>query len=405
MNLSAAVTAVAAQCIRGRDAGLAPDGSRASRSNQLCLLNRGYLSQVTHFRSDMRSRRARCRIPLLSLAAMTFQAGRVALLVLALVWCVAAGAVGCFGYANDRDECMARATVCQQCQWHPGDGNMCEGMPTCTAPDDGNACTSDVCREPDGCDNYPITCDDGDQCTIDACDAVSGCVYQPIECDDSNPCTDDSCFFGDCQFDNNNNNLCDDGDACTIDDFCRDGVCSFTLVVECEEGYSCQAGECVQDKVPPAPQAGSPLAGAGTLVAIIAVVAALGGTAVVTVTVRRTMAARRMTGASVLSGDAGNNDSKMLTKGSRMTGASFLSADNTAAMTGAAIESGDGVMDFESTGSRGSAARSRGRSRGTSGARSSGARSSGARSGGSGGRSRSRGSSGARRRTGSRGKR
>jgi hypothetical protein len=89
--------------------------------------------------------------------------------------------------------------------------------------DDGNACTIDGCREPDGCYHDPVACDDGNPCTADGCDPATGCTHTPIAgcCATAADCLVDKCHARLCQatacvgsplpID------CDDGDPDTID--------------------------------------------------------------------------------------------------------------------------------------------------------------------------------------------
>ena len=74
------------------------------------------------------------------------------------------------------------------------DQGVCGGSKvTC---DDGNPCTQDYCNPYVGCGVTPMTgtdCDDGLVCTgYDQCD-MGTCEGQPIPCDDGNDCTADGC--------------------------------------------------------------------------------------------------------------------------------------------------------------------------------------------------------------------
>ncbi len=168
--------------------------------------------------------------------------------------------------------------------------------------DDGIPCTSDFCREPDGC-VHEVTgaaaCDDGNACTEEVCDPFTGCRNPPLNCDDGIPCTADSCETaygcrhepGDCSDGNACNGLevcdpvlgcragtpvtcapvdachepgicspatgtctqpqrpdgssCDDGDPCTRVDLCHVGSCEGFDPVICPVEDACHGpGEC-----------------------------------------------------------------------------------------------------------------------------------------------------------------
>jgi len=127
----------------------------------------------------------------------------------------------------------------------------CEGV-TC---DDGDGCTEDscvdgecvftsTCEEGEVCENdecvnlcEDVNCDDGDACTVDACNSEDGsCTNDGMDCGDLD-CVDGECVDLCTGVD------CDDDEACT-DDSCSHGACSNDDVV-CEEGFACEAGECI----------------------------------------------------------------------------------------------------------------------------------------------------------------
>ena len=113
--------------------------------------------------------------------------------------------------------------------------------------EDGNSCTTDLCKGADGCVQEALSegeCIDGDACTVgDHCeDGI--CAGSPVACDDSNSCTDDACDgFGGCEF-VDNTAACDDGDPCTVGDLCSAGECAGTPVAcDCQTHGDCAAFE------------------------------------------------------------------------------------------------------------------------------------------------------------------
>jgi hypothetical protein len=113
--------------------------------------------------------------------------------------------------------------------------------------DDGNDCTTDLCKGEEGCVQEELSegeCIDGDACTVgDHCEA-GVCAGSPVACDDSNPCTDDVCDgFGGCKF-TDNAAQCDDGDPCTVGDICAAGGCAGTPVAcDCQANADCEQFE------------------------------------------------------------------------------------------------------------------------------------------------------------------
>ena len=149
------------------------------------------------------------------------------------------------------------------------DGTCGAGTPNDTlCPDDGQACTAEVCSAGVGCtrsnagadgrdctDN--IICTDPDRCSngicrgtdtcvargMGICAASGGCVPSacPTNCDDGNPCTTDVCNpNGTCS--NNANSIpCDDGRECTTD-VCSNQVCVGTST--CSADATCGSLTC-----------------------------------------------------------------------------------------------------------------------------------------------------------------
>jgi len=103
--------------------------------------------------------------------------------------------------------------------------------------DDGNDCTTDVCKAADGCQHTAIEsgeCKDGNPCTAaDHCEA-GVCIGTPVLCNDGNPCTQDLCTAnGGCDFVPQDIE-CDDGDPCTVADRCDDAAACTGVPVSCD---------------------------------------------------------------------------------------------------------------------------------------------------------------------------
>jgi len=180
------------------------------------------------------------------------------------------------------------------------DGDECTEHTSCTLEgacvgqvvvcDDGNICTTDVCKPEEGCiqihnDNV---CDDGNACTLnDRCEMGSCLGEATDECaceddEDCGPLDDDDlcngqvkCVFGKCKVPNStikecvdtenkpckkvtcnsetgecvkslreNGRPCDDGDACTVGDLCLNGECIGSAPKSCDDGNSCTNDTC-----------------------------------------------------------------------------------------------------------------------------------------------------------------
>jgi hypothetical protein len=96
--------------------------------------------------------------------------------------------------------------------------------------DDGKPCTTDVCdkgkctstnKKPGDDCTTGKTCLVGEVCSIDL-DCKGG---NPLPCDDNNPCTTDSCKQGNGCVHVLNKDACDDGESCTEGDVCTGGFC------------------------------------------------------------------------------------------------------------------------------------------------------------------------------------
>jgi hypothetical protein len=150
-------------------------------------------------------------------------------------------------------------------------------------PDEGNACTANVCTGTSVvCTHPPLAdetpCNDGDACTqTDACDGGTCVGSKPIVCDDGVECTRDRCVAGVCLRDPDST-LCDtvecaqatcrpgaagtdakgcirtpvdEGEACTDDGFactsdvCRGGTCAHDRVdARCSAADDCGTAVC-----------------------------------------------------------------------------------------------------------------------------------------------------------------
>ncbi len=107
-------------------------------------------------------------------------------------------------------------------------------------PDDGNACTDDVCGS-GLCDHFFIDCNDANECTLDSCDPVMGCVNTPDPCDDGLSCTLDLCDFATgCS---NPPVPCDDQNLCTTDS-CNEATGCQNTPIACSGGNTCGALAC-----------------------------------------------------------------------------------------------------------------------------------------------------------------
>ncbi len=141
------------------------------------------------------------------------------------------------GLCDDGDAC----TVGDSC----GGGACQPGVPANCADD--NPCTDDSCDPEMGCLHIPneSPCEDGNPCTVNDSCQTGDCVGGgPFHCDDANPCTDDSCdpALG-CVYALNGAE-CDDGNACTSGDHCAMGVCSATVLTDCNDDNPCTDDTC-----------------------------------------------------------------------------------------------------------------------------------------------------------------
>ncbi len=152
----------------------------------------------------------------------------------------------------------ANGTVCD-------DGQPCTTQDQCTAgqcggiertcPDDGNPCTSDVCVVATGDCGQPLT-DGSEVPDTDLCDGTEICQAgqvvdgDPVACpDDGDACTTDVCdpADGTCGMLAPNGTVCDDDVPCTTNDVCTAGACAGVAVVCPDDGNPCTTDQCVAD--------------------------------------------------------------------------------------------------------------------------------------------------------------
>jgi hypothetical protein len=186
------------------------------------------------------------------------------------------------GNNDDGDCCSATCTAEPSGQACPDDGNactddVCNGMGACSHPtnsdpcDDGLFCNgtdtcaagacsvhagdpcagggdcSNSCNESaDNCfDASGTSCtDDGNECTANECDGAGACVAIDLPAatpctDDGNVCTDDECDGAGLCTHPANSGPCDDGLFCNGTDTCAAGACSLHAGDPCTGGGEC----------------------------------------------------------------------------------------------------------------------------------------------------------------------
>ncbi len=137
------------------------------------------------------------------------------------------------------------------------DGNSCTSSDTCSAGkclpgeavncNDSNPCTADACAPGSGCTNLPISgpCSDQNPCTVgDICQEGNCSPGPEMDCDDDNSCTDDSCGEGGQCVHLANDGGCDDGNKCTLDDYCHEGTCHYSGLLDCDDENVCTDNLC-----------------------------------------------------------------------------------------------------------------------------------------------------------------
>jgi cysteine-rich repeat protein len=144
------------------------------------------------------------------------------------------------GFCSDSDPCTVGDT-CANGACQPGAPINC---------DDGNLCTDDYCAADGSCVHSPNSapCDDGSACTTnDVCQGGMCTHLTMVNCDDKNPCTTDSCSpVKGCSY-ATNNAMCDDKNACTALDVCKDGSCTGTAPLNCNDGNPCTTDSCLPE--------------------------------------------------------------------------------------------------------------------------------------------------------------
>jgi hypothetical protein len=183
--------------------------------------------------------------------------------------CISAVCTGAEKVCNDSNACTTDAC-------DPATG--CKHEVTASACDDGDACTKgDTCIDGTCKPGAALTCDDNNPCTEDTCDPKTGCAAKPLadgavcvaagcsgltftsagvcqsstcvpgdkkDCNDGNVCTDDACDPAKGCSATNNVASCNDGSACTKSDTCKDGACTASQPVVCDDGNACTVDSC-----------------------------------------------------------------------------------------------------------------------------------------------------------------
>ncbi len=139
------------------------------------------------------------------------------------------------------------------------DGTLCTAKDVCKAGnctgvvvdcDDKNPCTNEGCEAKAGCSSTANAnpCDDGNKCSqSDSCKGGI-CAGLPVDvtvtCDDGNPCTTDLCKAATGCAHIAHKFACDDGNPCTKGDVCGAGKCvSGTNICGCAQDADCQMME------------------------------------------------------------------------------------------------------------------------------------------------------------------
>ena len=149
---------------------------------------------------------------------------------------------GCIAVSNgdacDDNNVCTSGDVCVTGKCMPGKGKVCN---------DGNPCTDDFCDPTNGCStsNNLSTCNDTNLCTtIDVCKDGICSGSGPLLCDDGNACTDDSCDkLKGCKH-AANSGPCSDGSECTLNDVCKNAACTPGPAKECDDSNTCTTDAC-----------------------------------------------------------------------------------------------------------------------------------------------------------------
>ncbi len=129
--------------------------------------------------------------------------------------------------------------------------DVCVNTPQHQLCPQGNFCDGEaVCDPFIGCTISPEpSCNDGIACTVDSCDRDAEiCTHESNNalCDDGNECVSDICDpnRGGCVYAPLNDLPCDDGNACTLDDYCKNGVCQSSGLLQCQDLNLCTEDSC-----------------------------------------------------------------------------------------------------------------------------------------------------------------
>ena len=181
------------------------------------------------------------------------------------LWCLIAGTCYADGSANPANGCEACVTPVSAVTWSASDGTPCDDGLECTAADecanggcagtkeacdDDNPCTTNGCKEGQGCIHAAVQgpCEDGDLCTLGDTCTNQVCIPGPktLDCADGDPCTLDNCTAdGGCDH-NPHSGPCEDGNPCTAGDSCIQGECiSGSTIVSCDDENACTDDVCL----------------------------------------------------------------------------------------------------------------------------------------------------------------
>jgi len=181
------------------------------------------------------------------------------------LWCLIGGACYGDGELNPANACEACVTPVSPTGWSAADGATCDDGLECTADDqcqggvckggkdpcdDDNPCTTNGCKEGEGCIHAALqgACEDGDFCTLgDTCtNQVCNPGPKSLDCSDGDPCTQDECVKGGGCLHAPHNGTCDDGDPCSLNDVCALGECTGGAdKPSCDDSNACTNDSCL----------------------------------------------------------------------------------------------------------------------------------------------------------------
>ena len=181
------------------------------------------------------------------------------------LWCLIAGTCVADGEQRPDDPCYACVAPISPIAWSANDGAACDDGLQCTGGDtcadggchgtkdpcdDQNPCTTNGCKEGEGCIHAALQgpCEDGDFCTVGDTCTNQVCVPGPktLDCNDGDPCTEDACSVdGGCTH-APHSGACEDGDPCTKGDKCIEGECiPGSDAPACSDGNPCTNDVCI----------------------------------------------------------------------------------------------------------------------------------------------------------------